>query len=768
MKKKHLFIKYLLINLSLLAVLLAGCFADIFYTYNLEKKNIMEQNETALSRSIGELEELLNSIYAVSSALRSNNYMKSLAGFKGDTLPADKYVLMNYLQKDLTDTQMTAGISAASFVLFRDNPVFVSNAQTSSNFETYYGRYLQVEEKTAQEFKEEILGCNEQITCLKYDKVTVFQQSKMKMLEHSLAVVVRIRNTNTALDRSVAFCFILDQEELYEKLFRGISEENSMVVCRPDGTLLCGFGSHAEELAGWAASQELAGTDIMNRTGKKDQAVSIGGVSCYVRSAFETVNGNRIFITVPEDLVKLQTVQLLRVNLVVLFAAIGISLAATVFLSYRKFMSMQGILNNINERNTEEFHRGNEYQFIRENMDRMADSRDTYRRDLEAVRNRMKENMLEEMFLWEITSEKTLEQCEKLLPEGTEFFFLAAVKCEEEDPEVLADSFCLLDDLFVNYWKGGSLGVQTAVNEKSFLFQIRPDAGIRKQVESEKIQALLQTATEALGEIFHVGISGIGMKASGVHTCYVQAEQALMGYFREHTNTVGWYSDLLDSTGENLTNMDFFTKLYQYLLSGKQDAFNENLEKLVRHYRLNPYLYERNISEIYYSVRHALVSAARELSIGEQELQIPSWRGSQGLEAGIQNLQKAAERLFAANEDKKKSHNDALEADIVDYIQEHYSDPALTAGMVCQEMKISEKYLSQFLKEHTGKTFAKYVEDLRVEQAKKLLKETSFSNEKIAEAAGFGSANSFYRVFKKKTGVSPGEFRGNPENCNTN
>ena len=132
---------------------------------------------------------------------------------------------------------------------------------------------------------------------MKYDKVAVFQQSKMKVLEHPLAVVVRIRNTNTALDRSVAFCFILDQEELYEKLFQGISEENSMAVCRPDGTLLCGFGSHAEELAGWAASQELAGTDIMNRTGKKDQAVSIGWVSCYVRSAFETVNGNRIFIT---------------------------------------------------------------------------------------------------------------------------------------------------------------------------------------------------------------------------------------------------------------------------------------------------------------------------------------------------------------------------------------------------------------------------------------------------------------------------------------
>ena len=98
----------------------------------------------------------------------------------------------------------------------------------------------------------------------------------------------------------------------------------------------------------------------------------------------------------------------------------------------------------------------------------------------------------------------------------------------------------------------------------------------------------------------------------------------------------------------------------------------------------------------------------------------------------------------------------------------HRESGYIPLAEIAARQKISEKYLSQFLKEHTGKTFAKYVEDLRVEQAKKLLKETSFSNEKIAEAAGFGSANSFYRVFKKKTGVSPGEFRGNPENCNTN
>ena len=70
-------------------------------------------------------------------------------------------------------------------------------------------------------------------------------------------------------------------------------------------------------------------------------------------------------------------------------------------------------------------------------------------------------------------------------------------------------------------------------------------------------------------------------------------------------------------------------------------------------------------------------------------------------------------------------------------------------------MGISEKYLFHFLKEQTGETFANYLINIRIEHAKLYLKDSSLSNEKIAELTGFGSVNTFYRNFKAQTGISP-------------
>ncbi len=86
-------------------------------------------------------------------------------------------------------------------------------------------------------------------------------------------------------------------------------------------------------------------------------------------------------------------------------------------------------------------------------------------------------------------------------------------------------------------------------------------------------------------------------------------------------------------------------------------------------------------------------------------------------------------------------------------------DSSITASSVSREMKISEKYLSQFMKEQTGETFASYLERLRIVKAKQYLEETDLSNEKISELTGFGALNTFYRTFHKHTGVSPKAYR---------
>src|SRR5687767_14181581 len=52
-----------------------------------------------------------------------------------------------------------------------------------------------------------------------------------------------------------------------------------------------------------------------------------------------------------------------------------------------------------------------------------------------------------------------------------------------------------------------------------------------------------------------------------------------------------------------------------------------------------------------------------------------------------------------------------------------------------------------------------YFKALQIERAKELLRDTASSTARIAAEAGFGTARSFYRAFRRCTGVSPTEYR---------
>lgn len=83
-------------------------------------------------------------------------------------------------------------------------------------------------------------------------------------------------------------------------------------------------------------------------------------------------------------------------------------------------------------------------------------------------------------------------------------------------------------------------------------------------------------------------------------------------------------------------------------------------------------------------------------------------------------------------------------------------------GELNQRLKhlgVSRRRLDEIFKTEYGLTMFEYMDKLRLEEAKRLLSETSEEIIDIAYAAGFGSLPSFYRFFKKCTGLSPVEFR---------
>lgn len=92
-------------------------------------------------------------------------------------------------------------------------------------------------------------------------------------------------------------------------------------------------------------------------------------------------------------------------------------------------------------------------------------------------------------------------------------------------------------------------------------------------------------------------------------------------------------------------------------------------------------------------------------------------------------------------------------------VHENYSDASLSVGNISDSLFLAANYLSRVFKEQTGEGLLEYIQSVRINMAKKMLKETNLTIEKICEETGFSNTNSFQRVFKKVEGVTPGIYR---------
>lgn len=76
-----------------------------------------------------------------------------------------------------------------------------------------------------------------------------------------------------------------------------------------------------------------------------------------------------------------------------------------------------------------------------------------------------------------------------------------------------------------------------------------------------------------------------------------------------------------------------------------------------------------------------------------------------------------------------------------------------------RELNMSASYLSDMLKKETGKSTKEHIDSYIVRKAKNILLSSNQSVSEIAFGLGFEYPQSFTRMFKKKTGMSPNEYR---------
>ena len=195
-------------------------------------------------------------------------------------------------------------------------------------------------------------------------------------------------------------------------------------------------------------------------------------------------------------------------------------------------------------------------------------------------------------------------------------------------------------------------------------------------------------------------------------------------------------------------------RLNEYLLAG----YTEKAQELILQIFGSQELSLESFQQIFYSVRGVLLTAAEKAACEDVTLTTP-YDHRQPMGRQIRHLCDCCLIIGSHVDALKQSHNQQLQQSILQWLEENFYRPDLNLAMAAEQFHISKKYVSQFLKDQTGKSYNEYVEELRLSHAMTLLRESDLSVTEIAIQCGFSSQNTFYKAFRRRFDISPSSIR---------
>ena len=288
----------------------------------------------------------------------------------------------------------------------------------------------------------------------------------------------------------------------------------------------------------------------------------------------------------------------------------------------------------------------------------------------------------------------------------------------------------------------------------------------------EQIISGIREVFAVTGELLHIGMdAGISKEKEGfgeLNIMYQMARAATAYRFMygigsivtEEEMTVralnGKTSPEVSALIEQLKNGDRegFAREYQRMsqeikdlsIQAAMDTLMEMASQMITYYHTLHYRFEPLSKADYEALSQSLSSYEYMDDIGEWFFQL-------------------AEEIWTVLERSRQTGREDIVEKAVSYLQENYADPGISAQLLADRYHITPSYFSRLFHEKCGCAFPDYLTALRMEKAKELLlSEGNKSIQEICELVGYSNPSYFNAIFKKKFGVTPGQFRRNHRN----
>jgi len=113
---------------------------------------------------------------------------------------------------------------------------------------------------------------------------------------------------------------------------------------------------------------------------------------------------------------------------------------------------------------------------------------------------------------------------------------------------------------------------------------------------------------------------------------------------------------------------------------------------------------------------------------------------------------------LAARNPEGQERNKTVET-IKSYLRQNYGDKSLSLDALSKVVHMNGNYVSNLFKEVTGENYLGFLTSIRMEEAKKMLRDTTLKTYEIADRAGYSSTKYFCKLFRQLHEMTPSDYR---------
>ncbi|PYI56377.1 helix-turn-helix domain-containing protein [Paenibacillus flagellatus] len=738
LKTKSIFVKLLLGFMAVIALLLSfNVFSFGFFRHNI-RDEIIRYNLANLTHTTTRYEEHLQLVHNVASGLFLNNKVRALDKPGVDYIEA---------QKVIAELQNTV----SNPLLYLDN-LFVYDTRNSFVFEKTIGadaaamlnEHFHNERLTHDFWKGEIA----RTSGFTIYPATTFTETTYSIETGKTGLVLPFL-VKSSLYPNFAIIGFIDANRIFRAYHQSIND--NFFILNGNGEPL--FVSNA---TGVKHVPELP----------PDRSYVVHDRSYYfyskgAGSGFTYVN------VVPDASISSQIVRLNMTLIALLAAAVVVSAGVSVLFAVRFHNPVKRIVESIRGMNASATvaNHANELEMIRENIGLIERRNEAVHKDLEAKNNLLRYygymNKLKRIH-------SAFQPDDALSGEpdagrGPYLFVLFQLSFKRRFYQVVGDveekaTYFVRE--FVRQTMDGRLsGAQTFQAERDQILTLVPADRV-----DDRLREALGQIERVVGEdmeycFLTIAVSSVHADSSEMTAAY---EEALRLLRRRpfHDRTMILYGDAEAGAADAVVPPGMEQEFDVQLAEGNKTEAVQAMRRMVA------YLAKRNGDAASFR-RFADELTAKLAKTAAALLLAPPEPGGPGAEADTlllytpDELAEELEKRIASTCDRirlKKEERDPIVGFALEYIDGHY-DEDVSLDTVAGKLGITGGYLSTYFKDKTGTNFVDRLNDVRIRHAMRLLLETDLRIQEIAERVGYQNMNSFYRMFKKFSGVTPTDYR---------